>query len=98
MIFICRERRVPIPKRLLWIFCLFCATNLHGQTFSVLQKQATLREIFDAIHEQTGAYFSVSDAGILFKKSIPAGFKDFPVKVFLDERLPAYGLTYSYDP
>ncbi|HTI12659.1 MAG TPA: SusC/RagA family TonB-linked outer membrane protein [Puia sp.] len=98
MFFNLREWRVPIPKRLLWIFCLFCATSLYAQTFSIPQKQATLREIFDAIHEQTGAYFSLSDEGILFKQPIPAGFKDMPLKVFLNERLPAYGLTYSFDP
>lgn len=92
-------RRLLAPMGILCTCFILCTVTARSQTtFTLKDKFATIRKIFDVISSQTKySYYTENDKGIL-KHQVTAAFDNFPVQRFLDEKLPSYGLTYTFNP
>lgn len=80
---------------LIWIMTVSAATN--AQQITLKTKNATLEEVFDKIHQQTGYDVFYSNDQLAKAKTVTVDLKNMPLAKALDMILDGQPLTYKID-
>ncbi len=85
---------IKLTILLLVAACLHVSAHSFGQTVTYSKKQASLEEIFEAIHQQTGLFFYYKSEDIKQAKSVNLAVRQQPVREVLDYCFANQPLTY----
>lgn len=86
---------IKLTVLLLVVGCLHVSAHSYGQTVTFSKKKASLEEIFEAIHAQTGYYFYYKVEALQHAKPVTLEVKQAPLKEVLNLCFAPQPLTYE---